>query len=152
MALFTYGASTREQRPDPDEYEARPPQDPVYGCWYRYQPTPTFDDRWVDACRSVILLDTLVWPAACNLHRQGEYMAPSIDISAAFHRFRPAEQWLYAQATAVSAGGGIVGGEGRVWAQDGTLLAVGASQLLCRPAPPMQPSWKTGSPRGSISR
>jgi acyl-CoA thioesterase-2 len=123
----------------PEDFEARPPSDPVYGCWYRYQPTATFADLWVDACRSLILLDTLVWPATCNLHRQSAYMAPSIDISAGFHRFRPDEQWLYAQSTATSADNGLIGGEGRVWARDGTLLAVGASQLLCRPAPPMQP-------------
>src|SRR5262245_50972424 len=48
---------------DFEEFAAREPHDPVYGCWYRYQPTATFPDQWVDACRSLILLDTLVWPA-----------------------------------------------------------------------------------------
>jgi len=118
-----------------DDWEQRPPGDPVYGCWYRYVPASTFADLWIDACRSLILLDTLVWPAAANLHR-GPYIAPSIDIAAGFHRFRPDEPWLYAQATATSAGGGVIGGDARVWARDGTLLAVGSSQLLCRPAPP----------------
>lgn len=121
---------------DPDAYEHREPTDPVYGAWYRYVPAPTFDDAWVDACRSLILLDTLVWPAASNLHVNSAYMAPSIDIAAGFHRFRPHEPWLYAQATATSSANGVVGGDARVWARDGSLLAVGSSQLLCRPAPP----------------
>lgn len=111
----------------------------MHGCWYRYQPTPTFDDAWVDACRSLILLDTLVWPAAGNLFPRGEYIAPTIDISVGFHRWQPAEPWLYAQATSHSGGGGVINGDARVWARDGTLLAVGASSLLCRPAPPMGP-------------
>jgi len=116
-----------------EEWRNRQPGPPEYGCWYQYVPQATFDDPWVDACRSLILLDTLAWPAACNLHIQNQYMAPSIDISAGFHRYRPDEPWLYALATSPSAGGGLVAGDGRVWARDGTLLAVGASHLLCRP-------------------
>jgi acyl-CoA thioesterase-2 len=119
-----------------EEWEQRPPGDPVFGHWFRYVPTSTFADLWVDACRSLILLDTGIWPAACNLHVRNEYMAPSIDISAGFHRFRPDEPWLYSQSVSTSSSGGIIGGDGRVWSRDGTLLAVGSSQLLCRPAPP----------------
>jgi acyl-CoA thioesterase II len=126
---------------DQEHWRNRPPGEPVWGHWFRYLPRSTFDDDWVDACRSLILLDTGIWPAACNLHVRSEYMAPSIDISAAFHRFRRDEPWLYAESRSTSASGGIVGGEGRVWSRDGTLLAVGASQLLCRPADPrMMPS------------
>jgi acyl-CoA thioesterase-2 len=122
-----------------EEWQNRPPGDPVWGHWFRYVPQSTFDDPWVDACRSLILLDTGIWPAACQLHVRSPYMAPSIDISAGFHRFRADEPWLYAQSTASSAAGGILGGDGRVWAKDGTLLAVGSSQLLCRPAPAQRP-------------
>jgi acyl-CoA thioesterase II len=141
--LYTFWMNLDERVPDwidsHEEWRARPPSAPEAGHWYRYVPQSTFPDLWVDACRSLILLDTLVWPAACNLHVRSEYMAPSIDISAAFHRFRPAEPWLYAQACSQSAGGGLVGGESRVWSRDGTLLAIGASQLLCRPAPADRP-------------
>lgn len=125
-----------EQRPVNwvDDWENRAPAAPVAGDWYRYVPRPTFADPWLDACRSLILLDTMGWPAATRLHVNNPYIAPSIDLSVAFHRARPDEPWLYAQATVPSASGGLVACESRVWARDGTLLAVGAGQLLCRPA------------------
>jgi acyl-CoA thioesterase-2 len=120
-----------------DDWENRTPSAPVTGGWYRYVPRSTFDDPWVDACRSTILADTLGWPAACRLHVRSAYIAPSIDLSVAFHRHVPTEPWLYAQAAAPSAAGGLIGCESRVWARTGELLAVGASQLLCRPGRPM---------------
>ncbi len=136
---YPFWRNLDERQPDWDDdldWPNRPPREPVHGSWYRYQPTPTFENPWVDACRSLILIDTLVWPAASNLFPRGEYIAPTIDISAGFHRRRPAEPWLYARATSHSGGGGVISGDSRVWARDGTLVATGASQLLCRPAPP----------------
>jgi acyl-CoA thioesterase-2 len=118
-----------------DDWKNRPPGEPVHGHWYRFVPASTFDDPWVDACRSLILVDTLGWPAVCQLHPRNPFIAPSIDLSCAFHRARAQEPWLYAEATAESAANGLVGCASRVWARDGTLLAVGTSQLLCRPMP-----------------
>ncbi|HEV7526030.1 MAG TPA: thioesterase family protein [Acidimicrobiia bacterium] len=117
------------------EWENRTPSYPVFERWYRYLPTSTFDDLWVDACRSLILIDTLGWPAIMNLHIDNGYIAPSIEISCAFHRARIDEPWLFTQATSLSANAGVVGCEGKVWARDGALLAMGSTQLLCRPAP-----------------
>ena len=97
-----------------DDWENRQPGEPEAGGWYRYVPRSTFDDPWVDACRSMILLDTFGWPAVCRLHLRSEYIAPSIDLSVGFHRAQPAEPWLYAQATAPSAHAGLIGCEGRV--------------------------------------
>ena len=127
-----------DQRPTSwvDDWENRAPAPPVAGDWYRFVPRSTFDDPWLDACRSMILLDTLGWPAAMRLHTKPAYIAPSIDLSVAFHRSRPDEPWLYAQATCPTASAGLVACESRVWARDRTLLAVGASQLLCRPGRP----------------
>jgi acyl-CoA thioesterase II len=119
-----------------DDWENRPPSAPVADGWYRYVPRSTFDDPWLDACRSVILLDTFGWPAVCRLHVRSDYIAPSIDLSVAFHRGEPTEPWLYAWAHAPSAAGGLIACESRVWSRGGTLLAVGASQLLCRPGRP----------------
>lgn len=127
-----------DQRPTTwvEDWENRPPSPPVAGDWYRFIPRSTFDDPWLDACRSLILLDTLGWPAAVRLHTRTEYIAPSIDLSVAFHRAKPDEPWIYAQASCPSASGGLIACESRTWARDGTLLAVGASQLLCRPGRP----------------
>jgi acyl-CoA thioesterase-2 len=123
-----------------DDWQHRPPGDPVHRHWYRYVPASTFDDPWVDACRSLILVDTLGWPAACGRHPRSAYMAPSIDIACGFHRAEPDEPWLYAEATSPSAANGLIGCETRVWARGGALLAHGTSQLLCRPAPAPPPS------------
>ena len=123
-----------------DDWENRAPAPPVAEGWYRYVPQSTFEnDAWLDACRSVILLDTMGWPAVCRLHTHPEFMAPSIDLSIGFHREVPSEPWLFVQAEAPSANGGIIGCESRLWARGGTLLAVGASQLLCRPGQPFPP-------------
>jgi acyl-CoA thioesterase-2 len=116
-----------------DEWANRTPEYPAFERWYRYLPTSTFDDLWVDACRSLILIDTLGWPAVTTLHIDSGYVAPSIDIACTFHRARIQEPWLFAQATSVSANAGVVGCEGKVWSRDGSLLAMGTSQLLCRP-------------------
>jgi acyl-CoA thioesterase II len=118
-----------------DDWQNRAPSDPIASGWYRYVPRSTFTDPWVDACRSLILFDTLGWPAVCHLHLQDHYIAPSIDLACAFHRSRPDEPWLFVQASAPSAAGGLIGCESRVWARDGALLAHGTSQLLCRPIP-----------------
>jgi len=119
-----------------EEWLARGPTFPTFERWYRYLPTSTFDDLWVDACRSLILVDTLGWPAVNQLHVESGYIAPSIDIACTFHRARIQEPWLFAQATSVSANAGVIGCEAKVWARDGALLAMGTSQLLCRPMPP----------------
>jgi acyl-CoA thioesterase II len=116
-----------------DEWANRTPEYPAFERWYRYLPKSTFDDLWVDACRSLILIDTLGWPAVTTLHIDSGYVAPSIDIACTFHRARIQEPWLFAQATSVSANAGVVGCEGKVWSRDGALLAMGTSQLLCRP-------------------
>ena len=119
-----------------DDWENREPAAPVAGDWYRFVPRSTFDDPWIDACRSMILLDTLGWPAAMRLHTKSAYIAPSIDLSVAFHRSKAEEPWLYAQASCPSASGGLIACESRVWSRDRTLLAVGSGQLLCRPGQP----------------
>jgi acyl-CoA thioesterase II len=118
-----------------ENWEAREPRPPVFTTWFRYVPTSTFDDLWVDACRSLILIDTLGWPAVCRYHVKNQtIIAPSIDVTAAFHRFRPDEPWLLTRAQSPSGAGGVLGGQGEVWSADGALLATGSTQMLCRPA------------------
>jgi acyl-CoA thioesterase II len=116
-----------------DNWEEREPSAPRFLAWFKYAPVETFDDLWVDACRSLILVDTLGWPSVQRLHVKHDYVAPSIDIAVAFHRFTPDEPWLLAHSESPSAHDGIVGGRGDVFSRDGALLATGISQMLCRP-------------------
>jgi acyl-CoA thioesterase-2 len=117
-----------------DNWEARDRQAPNFASWFRYLPVDTFADQWADACRSLILVDTLPWPAANRYYVNDHgYIAPSIDIAVEFHRFRAEEPWLLAQASARSAHAGLLGGHVDVWARTGELLASGVSQMLFRP-------------------
>lgn len=118
-----------------DDWDHRPSTDPAFSCWYRYRPTATFDDPWVDACRSLILCDTLIWPAV-QRHHVGDhgFVAPSIDLAVTFLRAAPDREWLLASAEAPGGEHGLLNGRSDVWADDGTHLASAMSTLLCRRA------------------
>ena len=105
--------------------------------WHRFTPAARFDDPWVDACRSVVLLDTWCWPAASRGLTPGDlrFIAPSLDVTARFHDLAAASEWLLVEATAPFAGAGLIGATSAVWSDDGRLVASAGSQLICRPAP-----------------
>ena len=59
-----------ESRPvDPDAL-GRPdgPRPAVWQQWLRFRETATFSDPWVDATRSLVLVDLPSWPAAVRPH------------------------------------------------------------------------------------
>lgn len=105
---------------------------PVAFSWARFQPQATFDDPWLDACRSVILVDSLQWPAVMNAFPELEtqLFAPSIDLYVAFHDFAPDDGWLLVNAAGVASHRGVLGGAAQVWAPDGRLVAAGMQQML----------------------
>jgi acyl-CoA thioesterase-2 len=109
------------------------PRAPVVREWLRFQPTACFEDPFLDASRSLILLDTFGFPAAYRRYRSWEYMAPNLDTSAWFHYFSPASEWLLIDHECTVAADGVMGVSGRVWDVDGRLLATGAGQLCCVP-------------------
>lgn len=116
-------------------WEQRAPTAPRWVEWYRFRPRATFDDPFVDAARALVLIDTMTWPAACQPYvPEAGYVAPSLDVTAQFHRAAPDADWLLCEATAPVAADGLVGGQARVWSPDGALLASGSGHLLCRPA------------------
>ena len=118
-------------------WNERSPGAPAWQEWYRFRPRATFDDPFLDAARALILIDTLLWPAACRAYgRDLGYMAPNLDVSVQFHRAAPESEWLLCDAAAPVATDGLIGGSARVWSDTGHLLASGGGQLLCRPAPP----------------
>jgi acyl-CoA thioesterase-2 len=115
----------------------RPIGAPAWREWYRFRPRATFDDPFVDAARSLLLIDTMGWPAASVAHpRDSGYVAPSLDVNAHFHRLDSDEEWLLADAVAPVATNGLIGAQGKVWSAGGQLLASGSCQMLCRPVPP----------------
>ena len=118
------------------EWVGREPGEPRVQSWYRYVPTATFADPFVDAARVLLLIDTLMWPAAVRAYRTDEleaFYAPSIDLSAQFHSLAPESEWLFCEAFSPTACDGLVGGTTSVWSEDGRLLGSGAQQMMCRP-------------------
>jgi acyl-CoA thioesterase II len=101
--------------------------------WLRFEPTPRFDDLFVDAARPLILLDTFGWPAAYRRYRGADYTAPNLDISVSFHRFGGESDWLLVDHECPVAEDGLLGVSGRVWDVDGELLASGIAQLCSIP-------------------
>jgi len=127
-----------ERRPidwvPPDQRVSR---DPVVRCWYRFRPRARFDDPFLDAARSLILLDTMSWPAVREAYaEQPAVIAPSLDVAVQFHQLAPESEWLLCETHAEIARDGLIGYRSRVWSEDRRQLASGAGQLLCRPAPP----------------
>ncbi len=113
------------------------PLDPLARWWCRYRPRATFDDRWVDAGRSLLLVDTFGWPAASAAHAWAndvdgvmQMIAPTIDVHATFHAFDPDEPWLLAEGVSPAGGDGLVGARVSVWSASGRLLASGGQTML----------------------
>lgn len=128
-----------EGRPlEPERYgEPARPRPPLWRHWYRFRPRATFEDPWTDAARSLLLIDTLTWPAAVQPHEPDPgYTAPNLDVTAWFHRSAPAEEWLLADHACPIADAGLMGTTARVWAANGMLLATGGAQLFCVPTTP----------------
>lgn len=122
----------------PIEFEPdRPPDGPRsarWQEWLRFEPTAAFDDPWVDAARSVILVDLPSWPAANRPHawKQPPFTAPTLDLNVAFHQPTSDEPWLLCDGTAPLAAGGLFGWTAQVWSPSGRLHASGGGQCLYR--------------------
>ncbi len=117
-----------------DDWDARPPGQFHENAWYRFRPTATFTDPFVDAGRALLVLDTVLWPVAMRGHPEnGNWYAPSVDVQARFHALAPNDEFLLTDAHSPAARDGLVGGVGSIWGESGTLLATGGQQMLCRP-------------------
>jgi acyl-CoA thioesterase-2 len=109
--------------------------------WLRFVPTATFDDPWIDACRSVILVDLPSWPSAHRPHAWTEppFTAPTLDLNVAFHRPTRAHEWLLCDGEAPVSTRGLFGWTARVWSVAGSLHASGGGQCLYRRITPPGP-------------
>jgi acyl-CoA thioesterase-2 len=110
------------------------PRPAAWQEWLRFRPTATFEDPWVDAARSVILVDLPSWPSAHRPHawKQEPWMAPTLDLNVAFHRPTAGEEWLLCDGAAPVSTGGVFGWTARVWSADRKLHASGGGQCLYR--------------------
>lgn len=108
--------------------------EPEAGGWYRFSGGADADP-WIDAGRSVILVDTFTWPAASRSHPQSPFIAPSLDLSIQLHHDVSDSEWLLVEGRAPVAHRGTIGCTGQVWAPDGRLAGLGTGTLLCVPAP-----------------
>ncbi len=117
------------------EWDDRAPSDPSVASWVRFVPTATFVDPWIDAARSLILIDLDSWPAATRAHvGELEVYAPTIEVSARFIASTVTEPWLLSEATTPRAEGGLIAATAQIWNRNLELVALGGSTLLCRPA------------------
>ncbi|MCB1028999.1 MAG: thioesterase family protein [Microthrixaceae bacterium] len=116
------------------DFDRRVPGEPISEAWYRFVPQESFDDPWVDAIRSLILIDLDSWSATLAAQPPGvPYYAPTIDLTAQFVGDARGEPWLRAWAEAPVAAHGLVAHRGEVWTPSGRLVATGGSTLLSRP-------------------
>ncbi len=107
---------------------------PVWDCWLRFREISAHNDAWIDACRSLILVDLGAWPAANGHHNSQEFFAPSIDIACEFVATDPSD-WLFVHCESPAANDGLIAGRSDVFSDDGRLVATGISQLLCKEIP-----------------
>lgn len=103
--------------------------------WLRYRSEGPFTDPFVDAARSLVILDTCMWPCVYRKYGPTKFVAPSLDLTVMFHRGSPESAWLRYEMQAPVATGGLIAGQGRIFDVSGRTLASGSSQLMCMPAP-----------------
>ena len=131
-----------------ENFEARPlawrddwpppgPEDPVWQEWLRFVTPTTSEDPWVDAARSVLLVDLPSWPSASRAHaykwpERQEWVAPSLDLYVALHQSAAGDPWLLIDGVSPIATDGLIGWNARLWSSDRRLIASGGGQALCR--------------------
>jgi acyl-CoA thioesterase II len=113
------------------------PRPAVWQQWLRFRATPTFPDPWVDACRSVVLIDLPSWPSAVRPHQwqRPPFTAPTLDLNVAFHRPAVDEPWLLCDGASPVSTRGMFGWRANVWSPGGKLHASGGGQCLYRRLP-----------------
>jgi acyl-CoA thioesterase II len=117
-----------------DRWPPPGPLAPTWRTWVRCRPTATFADPWVDAARSLIVLDVGSWPAGSRPHAYLDppFIAPSLDLYASFQFPGSTSEWLLLDAHSPVAQGGLLSWTGRVWSRQRRLVASGGGQAVFR--------------------
>jgi acyl-CoA thioesterase II len=114
------------------------PLPPVWRTWVRYAEGSPGEagvaDPWVDAARLLVVLDVGSWPAGSrpHAHREHAFIAPSLDLYAAFQDLGSGSEWLLLDAHSPVAEAGLLSWTGRVWSGERRLLASGGGQAVFR--------------------
>lgn len=114
------------------------PRDPELTGLYRFHPNHRVADRFVDAARALLLLDTYGWLAQYPAHPTdgpSPWIAPNMDYHYRFHRPTTETDWLHMRVRADIATAGLMSTEGQIHDPEGRLLVSGTSQLMCLPRP-----------------
>jgi acyl-CoA thioesterase len=99
--------------------------------WMRLRDWAATDDPFLDAMRSVLLIDIGVWPGHWHrLTERAAYAAPSLDLSVHFHGGAPGGDWLLSDADSDVSGNGLISGRVRTWSEDGRAIATGSGHCL----------------------
>jgi acyl-CoA thioesterase-2 len=131
---FAFWDNFDQRSPEGGPWPPPGPLPPTWRTWVRYRPTAAFADPWLDAARSLVVLDVGSWPSGSRPHayRQPAYIAPSLDLYAAFHGRSEGSEWLLLDAHSPLAQDGMLAWTGRIWSEDRRLLASGGGQALFR--------------------
>lgn len=108
------------------------PQGAKSADWYRFERYENeAGDLFLDAARSLVLIDTLIWPVHARAYAGPRpYIAPSLDVMVWFHQPALDADWLLMETATDVAAGGLIHGRSRIWTADGKLVATGGSNLL----------------------
>jgi len=128
--------SNFDQRPI-DSFESSPPSGPLpptWRTWVRCLAPERFDDPWVDAARTLVVLDVLSWPSGSRPHAYLEppFIAPSLDLYASFQHPGTNDEWLLLSGHSPVATAGLMSWTGQVWSRDRRLIASGGGQAVFR--------------------
>ncbi len=106
--------------------------------WYRFRHETATADVFGNAGRAAVLIDANIWAAHWRmLDQEPDYAGPSLDLIMSFHDAAALSEWLLLDAASDVAVNGIVHATGRVWTNDGCLVATGGGNCLVVPFRPV---------------
>jgi acyl-CoA thioesterase II len=112
------------------------PLPPTWRCWVRCPSgqAAAFDDPWVDAARTLVLLDVMSWPAGGRPHAHADppFIAPSLDLYTSFQHAGAPTDWILLDGHAPVAADGLLSWNGRLWSRSRQLIASGGGQAVFR--------------------
>jgi acyl-CoA thioesterase len=110
------------------------PLEPTWRSWLRCVPPVDLEDPWVDAARTLIVLDVMSWPAGHRPHAHLEhgFIAPSLDLYASFQHSGSEHEWILLDGHSPVADDGLLSWTGRVWTRERRLVASGGGQAVFR--------------------